>query len=134
MSAGNLTQYLGIPYLNQGRTRQGLDCWGLILLAYKELQGIDLYDPGIDYPVDWAMRGADHLIENHAHDWMRVYRPRPFDIAAFKNLAGIVNHVGIVTDVRSFIHCPKAGVVVCRLGDRPWSDRLSGFYRNRRLP
>ena len=31
-----LSQFLGLPYFFTGHTREGLDCWGLIRLYYRE--------------------------------------------------------------------------------------------------
>jgi hypothetical protein len=29
-------QYVGLPFLAGGKTRAGIDCWGLVLLVWKE--------------------------------------------------------------------------------------------------
>jgi len=39
---GNLSELVGIPYLINGSTEQGCDCWGLVQLYYIKYKNIQL--------------------------------------------------------------------------------------------
>ncbi len=38
----NFDNFIGLSYLDKGRDRNGLDCWGLVRLVYSELLNIEL--------------------------------------------------------------------------------------------
>lgn len=125
-------EMVGIPYLDGGRDREGLDCYGLVLLFMKEL-GIDL--PDWDYERDWAKQGGNLLIENyheHAEQIGRVYMA-PGDLIMFENHPGVANHLGIFLGSGKFIHVVEnAGVVIMRLNTQPHSRRMHSCYRMKR--
>ena len=56
-------KYLGIPYRHRGRSLKGLDCWGLVVLVYKDF-GIDILDLK-SYRENWALQGKNYFIENY---------------------------------------------------------------------
>ena len=39
-----VNDYIGLPYVLNGRERRGLDCWGLISLVWREKRGIQIPD------------------------------------------------------------------------------------------
>ncbi len=122
-------KYVGIPYKHLGRDENGLDCWGLILLAFKELRGITLWDIGEEYPEDWSWKGKDLFMENYQRQWEKVDRPALYDVVLLNNGKGIANHAGIMINNRNFIHCIKAGVVLARVTDKQWKPRVAGYFR-----
>jgi len=121
-------KYLGIPYVNRGRSlTSGLDCWGLIILIYRDL-GFDLFDLEA-YEVDWARRGGNHFIENYWRQWRKIERPEFLDGVLFLDRRGIANHAGLMLDQERFIHCCRVGVIVSNLNDGNWKMKREGFYR-----
>jgi len=40
----DMIEYIGIPFLEDGNDRNGLDCWRLVVMVYKERLNIDLPD------------------------------------------------------------------------------------------
>jgi cell wall-associated NlpC family hydrolase len=125
-----LKRYLGVPYKHQGRSMQGLDCYGLIIAIYADL-GIKLFDIEEEYTDDWAFKGKNYFLENAYKDWEKVNKARLLDVVTFKNSKGIMNHAGVMLDDNRFINSCKAGIVVYRLSDEVWRKRFYGFYRQK---
>ena len=121
-----VSQFLGVPYAHQGRTLEGLDCYGIVILFYREL-GYELYD--IDgYPVNWCKRGRNFLLENFHKQWEKVEKPRPYDLVGFTILTPNPDHIGIYLAEDKFLHCSRQGVVISNLSDPRWKDNIEGYY------
>jgi NlpC/P60 family len=46
-NAGDLAwinDYVGVPFVENGRTRDGWDCWGLVVAIYRDRLGLELPD------------------------------------------------------------------------------------------
>ena len=123
----------GVPYKPFGRDYDGIDCWGVIVLAYRDVLGIELprYERDYSSPEEWAEvmgvieRGRD------AGPWVKVERPAPMDVVLLK-LNGFVCHVGLAIGGGWMLHClAPLGTCSERLNGVRWSKRLHGFYRHR---
>jgi len=122
-----ITPYIGLPYKHHGRSREGFDCYGLIVAIYADL-GFKLMDIEEKYDEHWSWQGRNHFIENYHKQWDIVTTPKPLDVIMFKNKRGIVNHGGIIIDRFRFINARKAGVVIDRINGDKWAKSLDGFY------
>lgn len=117
------SSFLGIPYLHGGRSRAGVDCWGLCVLFYKEVYGIGL--PDAKYAEDET---AALIAENMHEGFRRVEKPLPGDFVLICNGGDVPNHIGIVINRFQFIHSMQPhGVYTSHL--RRWGRRIYGFYR-----
>lgn len=128
----DLNKYLGIPHKPQGRSWEGVDCYGLLLLIYNDL-GIELpaYEGWYKTNNDVEAMGIVANIEKQR--WKEVYEPQHLDVV----LLGVATkygrfpaHVGIVEEPGWMIHC-EYGSEVCReqyTGTR-WKNRIEGFFR-----
>lgn len=123
-------KYLGIPYRHLGRDRSGIDCYGLLLLYFKEEFNIELLDWW--YESDWSKKGANYFIERSSMMSQRTQTPSKHDVVLFytdiKNK--VTNHAGIV--VRSpnmVIQAMKHGVVLTDITKPIFRQRVEGFYR-----
>ena len=120
-----IEHFLGIPYKHRGRTREGLDCWGLIKWIYKEM-GYDLWDIEEEYDENWSFKGRDLFIENYHKEWEKKDKPELFDVILFLSVKGIANHGGIMLSNGRFLHCCKVGTIVTRISE--WRQKPEGFY------
>ena len=128
-------KYLGVPYKHKGRDFSGLDCWGLPIIVYKDFLGVDLLDLD-NYSQDWSKEGANYFLDNYSKQFEQIFDPnsiKTLDILLFKDSKKQhVNHAGIALDIKSFIHCPYQGVVISRINDKFWGERLEGVFRLKR--
>lgn len=121
-----------VPFIEGGRDRKGVDCWGLLVLLFKEFMDTELPTySGIAY------KGGNH--EEAAFDLQRlrdtqdifyeVDEPKFGDIVLL-TLLGRPLHVGFAINKTEMIHiAPKCGVVLENFRGGKWRRKIVGFYR-----
>lgn len=127
-----VNEYVRIPFLDNGRTKEGVDCWGLVRLIYQERLGIEL--PVLNlYDNTRDKEKISHLIEEKSKEWIPVEKgdEKPYDVLVFK-LAGQPMHVGLVVKKGLMLHCERGSgtVPVFYNEEHQWFRRLVGIYRN----
>jgi len=129
MDGIKITQYLGIPFLHLGRDRNGLDCYGLVCLFYRENFGIEL--PDYRYEKDWDHLGLSIIQDEYSKNFIQIDDPVKYGVVTFKNLGSrIERHIGIMIDDISFMHVPdNGGVCIEKLSHPVWSRQRGSFYR-----
>lgn len=125
--------FIKIPFAERGRSRaEGVDCWGLARIIYKELLNIDL--PSLLDYVDTDDRLKISQLYNSEHNtWIDIKQgdEKEFDIIIFK-MNGLPTHVGIVISKDTMIHCERgSGVSVVNFRkENQWYRRIIGIYRH----
>lgn len=108
--------YVGLPWLRLGRTRAGLDCWGLCRLALGEQRGIWLpaYDT-VDRD-DTAAVGA--AVASGRGSWVTVSEEglREFDFVLLRSVVRVHGrlmsgdtHFGLAAPGRFILHVQEGG-------------------------
>lgn len=120
--------YVGLPFRDGGRGRDGLDCWGLVVLVCLEQAAIRL--PGFNgrYMSTEDRDDIERLIQGHRAPWRDVApgAERPLDVIGFA-VMGKLCHVGVVVGDGRFLHAETgAGVVMDRYQGIKWRRRLAG--------
>jgi len=121
-------KYKGLKYRNKGRDKDGVDCYGIIYLIFKEERGIILPDfLGVDYSPDFAKKGENHIINEKGKlvdSFQKVDKPyKLYDILLFSLKGyGIVNHCGMYLKDNKFIHIYKDSISKI--------NRLQGFWES----
>lgn len=117
---------LGVPYLKGGRTKAGLDCYGLLMELYRR-RGVELPEFGAPEE-DCLVQG---LIDDAMPLLVEVNKPEPYDIVTFKIRPPYTTHIGMVMDdTTKFIHIMlRRHVCVERLDTDGWQRRLTGNFR-----
>jgi len=118
----------GVPFIHQGKTRDGVDCYGFILGVVNELGIAVNHTPINDYPriPDGRMR---NLLQE-ALEPRKFLDRKPGDILVFA-WGGEPQHLAILASQDSVIHAygsdQRGGVVETRLAGR-LLDRIRGVY------
>ena len=129
-------QYVGLPYAPNGRTRAGVDCWGLVRLVLAEVFNVTVpsyagaYDLAAGRP-GWP--AVSRILAVGLDAWRPVL---PADArlgdGVVLRVAGHPLHVGIVAGVDPLVmlHVER-GLDVCveRVASPVWARRLHGVYR-----
>ncbi len=125
-----INKYLGVKYTHMGRnTNDGLDCWGLVCVVYRDYMSVDVPDIS-DYERNFALYGKDYFETEFCHKWIKINNPEPMSIVLFKNSRGIVDHAGICLSRNRFMQCDRHGVTVARLTDQSYAERIEGYYKH----
>jgi cell wall-associated NlpC family hydrolase len=132
----SLADFVGLPFKDKGRSRDGADCWGGVRLVLAELRGIALPNYGERYASTGDVDGISVAIRDGlVRDFRSVAAPAPFDLVIF-NLCAKPWHVGIVVGAGRFLHWPQPDdrgndgtSRIERWSDRKWHNRVEGFYR-----
>lgn len=123
------SRYVGLSYQDCGRTRAGLDCWGLVRLALEAEFGIQ----GLpDFAGQYSRsrdRAIPQIFADELRKWHRVEAPVAGDIVVLR-LNGRPWHVGLMVSQETMLTIDR-GTLSCleRLESPRWTGRLDGFYR-----
>ena len=132
----DLSAWVGIPYADRGRARDGADCWGLACLVYADAMGITLPSYADEYrAIGERARGELHgLIERHRGEWREIAAGDEGggDLVLLR-VDGAVSHVGIVAAAGHMLTVRRGYSSAIELyRSRRWRSRVDGFVRYRR--
>ena len=128
------SSYIGLPFLEGGRTREGVDCYGLLRLVINEqfsgcvpeYEGI-AYRPGCD----------SALLHQLMDERIRLWSPVPAGSekagdGILLRVMGRPIHVGVVIAFKTMIHIEKEcdSVIERYASGSRWERRVYGFYRH----
>jgi cell wall-associated NlpC family hydrolase len=122
-------KYIGIPFVDHGRTMEGCDCWGLVRLIYSQEFGIELDDLGPLYQSTLDADGMRRLSIVQLPRWEKVEVPQVGD-GVLLQVKGVPIHVGVIVSDNQMIHVEHGlDAVVERFDTALWGQRVRGFYR-----
>lgn len=122
-------KYRGIPFQEDGYTREGLHCWGLCVLVYADQLRIELpryaFGAGNKRAVAQAMRDGQA-------DFITAQEPKSFDLVLMKPIgSAIVWHIGVMVSVRHCLHIEEGTDAHCDLLSDPlMRERHPTFHRH----
>ena len=111
-----LEKYIGLKYKEKGRDFDGVDCYGLVRLIYKNEFQIDLPSFSSEYTQTDVER-IQELIAQYKEGWESIEKPEEGSIVLFRVL-GSESHVGIVVNSEQFIKIVQSKILIHRTGKR----------------
>jgi cell wall-associated NlpC family hydrolase len=129
--------YIGLPYADKGRDRDGVDCWGLVRVVLAEVAQQTLPDYSDTYESASAQASvAAAVAEGLQKGWTPVAQPRALDLLILR-VAGRAWHCAVMVNETMFLHVPppsrngvQQGACIERLDSPQWARRIDGFYRH----
>jgi hypothetical protein len=120
--------YIGIPFKYKGRNEDGLDCWGLARLIYKNEYNITLPSFSTEYEDSDAERIAE-LIAQYKEGWDSIDTPSEGTAVVFRIL-GHESHIGVAVSNTHFIHAREGYDSAIESFDSPyWRKRIVGHFK-----
>lgn len=124
--------YVGLPFVDGGRDRRGVDCWGLVRLVYAAERGIDLPSYGEISAADLLALARAFTAGAQGAHWPETLHPHPFDVAVMRSGQGHrgIVHVGVMVDARRVLHVERAtDSVIVPITHHSVAGRIMGFRR-----
>ena len=137
----NFEKYIGIPFKHRGRDFNGIDCFGLLCLIFKEERNIIIPDfLDVIYERNWYKEGQNHILNNIGTvdgTFWDVIKKKPYKmydgLLFFLTSKNIANHIGIYINDNKFIHvAERFETTIDRLDDPFWQSKLYGVMRYRK--
>lgn len=123
-----IDDFIGIPFVDQGRTADGCDCAGLVMLVMRQY-GIELPDVNLACHSD-LVPGA---MSKELAKMRKIDSPQVPCLVAFAlipDLPGWASHLGVVIDKRRFLHTSSriGSSSLCRLDHPYYANHLVGYW------
>jgi cell wall-associated NlpC family hydrolase len=129
-----VNQYIGIPWLEHGRTVDGCDCYGLVRLVLSRHFNIhlDAHDQFYESVKQDKHSIASVIQEQLQLNWHKLNdEPVQAGDLVLLKITQPPHHVGVMIDKKNFLNVrQKCLAVVESLDDFIWQHRLIGIYRH----
>lgn len=124
--------YLNIPFVERGRSRYGVDCYGLVRMVYQEQRGIELPDYTEGYTTTTDTEEIEALCRNEVSSrWQEIplAQVRTFDGIMFR-IMGHQSHFALVLAAPYFLHSMQ-GIwsKIERYDSAAWQKRIVAAVR-----
>lgn len=126
-----VADYIGIPFLARGRTRAGLDCYGLVRLVLAEQFGKDLpaHADGYESMDDRALLALLIDAKRPTINARPVSKVESGDLVLIR-YCGFPCHIGLYVGDGLLLHVESGrNTVLEPLTSTHLSTRIEGFYR-----
>jgi cell wall-associated NlpC family hydrolase len=125
------SRFVGVPYLDKGRSPSGWDCYGLYCYVMREVHGVTVPSHSDSYSTAELDQSVAAAFDAGRHGWRSVAPgdEQEGDGVVF-NLAGRPLHCGLVIEPGTMLHALKGrDTVIERYRTLAWQKRIEGFYR-----
>ena len=125
-----VNKYIGIPFVSNGRTMRGCDCYGLIRLVLRNEYGIYMPELSDDYTNACNIQETAKLFEKHLPVIAAKKIPEPKEGAiVIITEQGRLCHAGISAGGGFILHTGAKTGSVCQRASHPGlRGRIEGYY------
>lgn len=123
-------KYIGIPFVSNGRTMKGCDCYGLVRLVLHNEYGIYLPQLSDNYSDAQNINETARLFAEHRPTILSEKLSKPQEKALVViTERGAAAHVGIVAGNGYVLHTGAKTGSVCQRESHPYiRSRIEGYY------
>jgi len=124
-------KYIGIPFVSNGRTLSGCDCYGLVRLVLHNEYGTELPELSDDYTNALNIKETARLFAEKRPVLAaeKISAPEEMAVAVITE-NGVAAHIGIVAGGGYILHTGKKTGSVCqRETHHDLRGRIEGYYR-----
>jgi len=120
-------RYVQIPYADRGRAFDGCDCYGLVLLFYREEYGEEIEDVMYESAQDHKANARLVDVSKETMRAREVTAPAEGDLVLMR-AAGHPAHIGVYIEPHSCLHTSRRYGTVCEPLSR-CKSQIEGYYR-----
>jgi len=129
----SLDGYSDLCFKERGRDRDGVDCWGLVCMYYKDVFNLNLQDHLDCYETTKDPSIVERMSEQIGDPWVDVLAPKQGDVVLCR-MASRPMHVGVYIDGGFMLHIESGNSPVLeKIKCLKWTKRIAGFYRHKAL-
>ncbi len=138
ISQNRLDRFIGIPFKDGGRDFDGVDCWGLVVLYYRDALGVTLPDYRISVAASTRIAKQIDEVEKSGA-WRELERPEPDCVVLMALDAAqprVRQHIGVFIGQGQILHTTASmgASYLIRLNQPFMIARTRGYYEFVRLP
>lgn len=128
------SKIIGTPFKDGGRNWGGLDCYGLVVLCFRECLDIDLPSYGETSALDLAKVAGIVAQDSMVEPWVHVVgEKKEFDVVVMHRRRDPI-HIGIMATPTEIIHIEeKISAVMIPINHPTIRFRYPAFFRHREL-
>ena len=122
------SDYIGVPFVEHGRTPEGWDCYGLVYYLSRRYLHLNVPSYSLSYT---DCDHADDAFAEHVGEWhgVQLADMQPGDVVVL-NVEGLPTHCGLLLGDAGMLHCMHGRDTVReRIDSWHWSHRIAGAYR-----
>ena len=128
----DMTPYIGKPFADGGRGPDAYDCWGLVVMVYRDVFGVRI---PLDYDISaYATLAVTRAFQSQMEnpEWFRLaypLAPAVVAMAIHPDHPELVNHAGVYVGIGVVLHTTKpTGAILQRVDDPRIKGRIKGYY------
>lgn len=126
-------KYIGIPFVTNGRTINGCDCYGLVRLVLRNEYEIELPELSDNYSDALNLKETEQLFTKNRPLLLanRLQKPQESAVVLI-NEHGVTSHIGICAGGGYILHTGIKTGSVCQRETHPGlRGRIEGYYNVR---